>query len=190
MFGSKVRYGISFKTNQKSFDIWSRKYEHSFNANVVKKNLDGAIGLPIETMDAFLVGRGNEVKFYNVDTYQEIEEALITIPLIPSKTREAAEIIGMQKSKNEEVLAIISGKNLVMAEQFANQLFIYRRVKGGSGEVDTFQFDQKYVLKDMAGFEKFSMQFHFKNESSNGIDQTTLIFAKQDKVFEFNYGNG
>merc|ERR1712166_796376 len=56
-------------------------------------------------MDAFLVGRGNEVKFYNVDTYQEIEEALITIPLIPSKTREAAEIIGMQKSKNEEVLA-------------------------------------------------------------------------------------
>jgi hypothetical protein len=138
MFGSKVRYGISFKTNQKSFDIWSRKYEHSFNANVVKKNLDGSIGLPVETMDAFLVGRGNEVRFYNVDTYQEEEEALITIPLIKSQTREAAEIIGMQKSKDEQVLAVISGKNLVMAEQFANQLFIYKRMKGTGGDPDTF----------------------------------------------------
>lgn len=69
MFGSKVRYGITFKTNQKSFDIWSRQYEHGFNANVVKENLDGSIGLAIESMDAFLIGKGNEVKFYDVDTF-------------------------------------------------------------------------------------------------------------------------
>ena len=69
MFGSKVRYGITFKTNQKSFDIWSRSYEHGFNANVVKENLDGSIGLAIETMDAFLIGKLNEVKFYDVDTF-------------------------------------------------------------------------------------------------------------------------
>jgi len=35
MFGSKVRYCITYKTNQKSFDIYRRKYEHDFRVNVV-----------------------------------------------------------------------------------------------------------------------------------------------------------
>ena len=30
MFGSKVRYGVTYKTNQKSFDIYRRKYWHEF----------------------------------------------------------------------------------------------------------------------------------------------------------------
>lgn len=69
MFGSKVRYGITYKTNQKSFDIYRRKYEHNFRINVVEDNLDGSIGLPMETMNAFLVSKIDIVKFYDVDTY-------------------------------------------------------------------------------------------------------------------------
>ena len=127
MFGSKVKYCITFKTNQKSFDIWSRVNQHSFNSNVLQENLDGSVGLPMESMDAFLVGRDNYVKFFNIDTYLELKHCIITIPLIPSTTREPAEIISLQTNKDENVLAVISGKNLCMNEQFANQLFIYRR---------------------------------------------------------------
>ena len=35
MFGSKVKYGITYKTNEKSFDIHRRKYEHDYLVNVV-----------------------------------------------------------------------------------------------------------------------------------------------------------
>ena len=38
MFGSKVKYCITYKTNQKSFDIFRRKYEHSFNSNIYEEN--------------------------------------------------------------------------------------------------------------------------------------------------------
>jgi len=69
MFGSKVRYCITYKTNQKSFDIYRRKYEHDFRVNVVQDNLDGSWGLPIEDMNAFLVSNLNVIKFYDVDTY-------------------------------------------------------------------------------------------------------------------------
>lgn len=51
MYGSKVRFGITYKINQKSFDIWSRKLKHSFNANVYSENFDGSIGLPMESLD-------------------------------------------------------------------------------------------------------------------------------------------
>ena len=55
MFGSKVKYGITYKTNNRSIDIHRRKYEHDLRLNVVEKDLDGSRGLPIESMNAFLV---------------------------------------------------------------------------------------------------------------------------------------
>jgi len=74
-----------------------------------------------------------------------------------------------------------------MSEQFVNQLFIYVRVRSLDGnEADTFILEHRHILKDMRGFEKFSMQFHFKLPI-NGADQSSLIFAKKEKIFEFNY---
>ena len=69
MFGSKVRYCITYKTNQKSFDIYRRKYVHDYNVNVVSDNFDGQVGLPIDSMGAFLVSKIDEVKFYDVDSF-------------------------------------------------------------------------------------------------------------------------
>jgi hypothetical protein len=36
-------------------------------------------------------------------------------------------VIGIQKCQNEQYLAIVSGKNLIMNEQKINQLFIFKR---------------------------------------------------------------
>jgi len=38
MIGSKKKYAITYKQNEKSFDIYSRKYMHNLRVNVVKKN--------------------------------------------------------------------------------------------------------------------------------------------------------
>ena len=47
MFGAKVRYGITYKTNQKAFTIYRRKYEHNFKVPVVSDNLEGSKGLEL-----------------------------------------------------------------------------------------------------------------------------------------------
>jgi hypothetical protein len=75
MFGSKVKYGITYKTNEKSFDIHRRKFEHDFKANVVTADMDGSRGLPIESMNAFLVSRIDTIKFYDIDTFEELVES-------------------------------------------------------------------------------------------------------------------
>ena len=48
---------------------------------------------------------------------------------------------------------------------------------------------KRVVIKDIPGFDHMSMQFKFKqNKQSNNTNTlTTLIFAKRDKIFEFNY---
>jgi len=67
-------------------------------------------------MNLFVVSNINLIKFYDSDTYQEIKSCMITIPLLPSVSREPNEIISMQISQKEDFLAVISGKNLIMHE--------------------------------------------------------------------------
>ena len=52
---------------------------------------------------------------YDQDTFQFC--GTIPIKLLSTETREPNEVIGIQKSRDENWLAIFSGKNLVMNQQ-------------------------------------------------------------------------
>ena len=114
MFGRMVRYGISYKQNQKSFEIFRRKYMHNLKVCVQGDNFAGAQSLEIVSMNTFLVSKIDKVLMFDCDTYQPCGE--IPIKLLPTETREPNEIIGMAKSKCENYFAFVSGKNLVKNE--------------------------------------------------------------------------
>ena len=114
MFGSKVKYGITYKTNQRSFAIYRRKYAHNFKVNVCNDNLEGSKGLEFPSMKLFLVSKIDRIMIYDSSNYQYIDE--IPITLLKTETREPNEVIAMQKCQNDEYLAIISGKNLIANE--------------------------------------------------------------------------
>jgi len=50
MFGSLVRYGISFKTNQPNFSIWVRKCFHNFKVAKTVDNMEGSQGANLSTL--------------------------------------------------------------------------------------------------------------------------------------------
>ena len=47
MFGSRVRYGISYKSNQKNFTIYRRKYMHNLKVCVNATNFEGCKGIEL-----------------------------------------------------------------------------------------------------------------------------------------------
>ena len=49
----------------------------------------------------------------------------LPIKLLKADTREPPQIIAIQKNSNEEFIAVISGKLLIMNTQATNQLFIF-----------------------------------------------------------------
>jgi hypothetical protein len=69
MFGSRVRYGITYKANQKGFNLYRRKYEHDYKVNVAQKNLEGAKALEIKSMDVFLCSKIDKVCIYDSLTF-------------------------------------------------------------------------------------------------------------------------
>ena len=45
MFGSRSKYGISYKAKEKSFDIYRRKFIHDFKVLVSDLNFEGSTGI-------------------------------------------------------------------------------------------------------------------------------------------------
>ena len=184
MFGSKVRYAVTYKTNQRAFDIYRRKANHDFKVPITEENLEGSMGLELETMGTYLVTKIDQVIMYDSRTFKEVSK--IPIALLKTETREPNQVIAMQKCQDEEYLAIISGKILIMNEQKTNQLFIFKRVKS-NGEIDKFEQINRIVVKEMDIFEKVCMNYHFKAGSKGNKEKDTIIFCKQTEIFEMNF---
>ena len=76
----------------------------------------------------------------------------------------------MQICQDDEYLAVISGKILIMNEQSCNQLFIFKRVE------DNFEVDLKIKLLDLPEFNRVCMKFQFR--MTNKPIKDTLLFVK------------
>ena len=99
MFGKMVRYCITYKTNQKSFDIYRRKYMHNIRVCLNDGNFEGSKAIELISMNTFLVTQIDKVLMYDSDTFKVCGE--IPITLLKTETREPNEIIGIQKSQDE-----------------------------------------------------------------------------------------
>ena len=55
MFGVDTKYGVSYKSNERSFQIYRRKTLHVLKMNVNDRNFEGSKGVELITMNTFLV---------------------------------------------------------------------------------------------------------------------------------------
>ena len=60
----------------------------------------------------FLVTKVDKVLLFDLKTFEECGK--IPIKLLPTESREPNEVLGIQKTPDETMVAIITGKNLVM----------------------------------------------------------------------------
>ena len=52
---------------------------------------------------------------------------------------------------------MLSGKNLIMAEQKVNQLWIFKKKYNQPGQRDTYEQHKRIIVKDMPEFGKTSL---------------------------------
>jgi hypothetical protein len=97
MFGKRVRYGITYKNNERGFDVYQRKYMHNLKVKVHGQNLEGSKAIEIKSMGKFLVTEVDKVQMYDSYTFEKVGDPL-PIKLLPTETREANEVIGIQVS--------------------------------------------------------------------------------------------
>jgi hypothetical protein len=79
MIGKKQRNCIAYKVNQKSFDIYQRKYMHNLRVCVNGDNFQGSQAIEFPTMNLIVVTRVDKLMLFEDKTFQPIGE--IKIPL-------------------------------------------------------------------------------------------------------------
>lgn len=184
MFGSKVRYCITYKTNQRSFQVYTRKFWHNFKVNIIDENMEGSKAVEFEKLGIFFATKIDKVVQYKTEGYELDGE--LPIKLLASETREPNEVLALQKCQNEEYLAVISGKNLIGAEQKINQLFVYK-LKGMQDGSPRFEQVGWVMLKNIPEyFTQCSLKFHFVNVPGT-TDRQELIFANIKEIFKLKW---
>jgi hypothetical protein len=72
MIGPAKRYSVCFKTSEEGITIYTRKFYHNFKVNVEAKNVEGAKGVGLPSLGAFVMGHKQEIKIY--DQLKFVEE--------------------------------------------------------------------------------------------------------------------
>lgn len=70
MFGARVRYGITYKANQPGFQIYTRKYYHNFKVALTTKNQEGAVGVNLSSMEAYVMAEKTNLGVYDQTSFQ------------------------------------------------------------------------------------------------------------------------
>ena len=78
MFGSRVRFAISYKTNQPGLMIFTRNHFHNFKVTINTENYEGAIGLNMNTRRRYVMARGLKVGLYHQLNFTEEQSFEIT----------------------------------------------------------------------------------------------------------------
>ena len=55
MLAPNKLFCITYKSNQKSFDVHLQKYSHDFKVSINDQDFEGSIGLEVPSMNMFLV---------------------------------------------------------------------------------------------------------------------------------------
>jgi hypothetical protein len=74
MFGRKVRNGVTYKTNQKSFDIYQRHSMHNLRVCVNSNDFEGSKSLEIRSSNVFLVTKIDKILMFDNSSFKACGE--------------------------------------------------------------------------------------------------------------------
>lgn len=86
MMGPKVRSCITYKVNQRSFEVHKRKYQHEFRVPITSENLEGAIGREFTEANIFTVSKINSIDIYDSNSFKKVGS--VPIELLKENSRE------------------------------------------------------------------------------------------------------
>lgn len=133
MFGSLVRYCITFKTNQPNFSIWVRKSFHNFKVALTNENMEGSIGANLRTLNQYVMTERKieettaglkekqVITVHDNETYTTLQEWAV-----PTR-EEGIEILYLAVSKDDQKIGVALGKRLIKNRQHLSEIAVYNR---------------------------------------------------------------
>jgi hypothetical protein len=69
MFGARVRFGITYKSNQPGCQFYTRKYFHNFKVAITNENYEGAKGCNLPSLNSYIISGKQRIGVYSCTNY-------------------------------------------------------------------------------------------------------------------------
>jgi len=171
MFGKMVRYGITYKTSQIGFTVYTRKSFHNYKVTITSENFEGAVGANLSSMGKYAVARKLQLCIHDAITFDKLQE--ISVP--NEAGLEGLETLYMTVSKDETKIGVALGVKKIKEHQEVHELAVYKKV------------EDLFVLEAICPFEfeETCSQFYFNQNNTS-----ELLFFSTTEVIRFNYLEG
>lgn len=70
MFGRKVRNGVTYKTNQRGFDVYQRHSMHNLRVCVNADNFEGQRAIEISSSNVYLVTKVDKILMFDSSSFK------------------------------------------------------------------------------------------------------------------------
>jgi hypothetical protein len=74
MFGKMVKYCVTYKTNERAFDIYKQKQLHGFRVPILHENLERGGLIEIKRMNVFFMFKLDKIRVFDSFTLKQIDE--------------------------------------------------------------------------------------------------------------------
>lgn len=72
MIGRRGRNCVTYKNNEKGFNVYNRKYMHNLRVQIQGNDYQGSMGLDFSSMNAFVVSNIDRVIVFDSETYNKV----------------------------------------------------------------------------------------------------------------------
>ena len=93
---SRERYCLTYMSNRRSFEIFRRKYNHSFKCQIIEEDLDKSIGVEIRSLNQLLYTKKDMVSILDSKTFKEKYKFSINLMDQRPDEREPNQIIAVK----------------------------------------------------------------------------------------------
>jgi len=169
MFGKMVRYGITYKTNQPGFVVYTRQSYVNFKVAIQTENYEGSNGINLSSINSYAIAHGRTLEIFDEATFESKQN--ITVP----NDQDIADlrILYITKSDCDNMICVALGLRLIKEYQDILELVVYK--KGDDG---------LYSQVSKCEFNMHDACSHFVFNKANNDE---LLFTTTTEVIKFNY---
>lgn len=122
MFGSRVRYGISYKAGQPNFTIYTRKYFHNFKVQISGDNMEGAKGCNLSLTHEYIKAEHQSITIEDDTKFKARQH--IHLENYVSKTHQ---ILYLNVSRDQQKFGVCLGIHIIKDHFKITDIMIFKR---------------------------------------------------------------
>jgi hypothetical protein len=122
-FGNMGIRCIVYQLNQPNITVYFRKYNHNFRESIDDESKEGVDCQNLQSRNAFVVSDDDYLESFCAGCFSKHYK--LQLPLIQSLTADKMEILTIKISRDESMIAVLVGKNLIKEQEELYQILVY-----------------------------------------------------------------